>query len=104
MCSLFLDGGCRPFFKFTQRGGKEYYPHICALIQYGQKIQYADPLDAVEYLSDKETNLIQQGYGTFLYYAIAINDTVLPVLSEISLEKSKATKNTPKQMAKLLNY
>ena len=27
------------------RGGKEYYPHTCATIQYGQKIKYAYPLD-----------------------------------------------------------
>ena len=27
-------------------GGKEYSLHICAPIQYGEKIQYADPLDA----------------------------------------------------------
>ena len=34
-------------------GGKEYSPHTCAPIQYVQKIQYADPLDTEEYLSDK---------------------------------------------------
>ena len=33
--------------------GKEYSPHICDPIQYGQKIQYADPLDESEYLYDK---------------------------------------------------
>ena len=35
------------------RGDKEYYLHICAPIQYGQKVQYADPLDAAEYLTEK---------------------------------------------------
>ena len=58
------------------------------------KIQYADPLDAAEYLSDKETKHIQQVCGTFLYYSIAINNTILPALSDISSEQSKATKNT----------
>ena len=38
-------------FQHIMRGGKEYYPHICAPIQYVQKIQYADPLDSSEYLS-----------------------------------------------------
>ena len=60
--------------------GKEYSPHFCAPIQYGQKFQYAEPLDASEYLSDKETNLIQQVCRTLLYYAIAINNTILPAL------------------------
>ena len=40
----------------------------------------------------------------FLYYAIAIDKTILPALSNISSEKSKATTNTTKQVAKLLNY
>ena len=85
-------------------GGKEYYPHICAPIQYWQKIQYADPLYVAKYLSDKETNLIQRVCGTLLYYAIAIDKTILPYLIEISLDQSKATKNTEKQVAKHLNY
>ena len=78
------------------RCGKEYYPHICAPIQYVQKIQYADPLDAEEYLLDKETNLIKKVCVTLLYYAIAIDNTILSSLSEISSEQSKATKNTKK--------
>ena len=40
----------------------------------------------------------------FLYYAIAIDNTILPALSDISSEQSKATTNTAKQVAKLLNY
>ena len=42
--------------------------------------------------------------GTFLYYAIAINNTILPSIINISIDKSKATTNTAKQVAKLLNY
>ena len=85
------------------RGGKEYSPHTCAPTQYGQKVQYAEPLDAAEYISDKETNIVQQVWGTLLYYAIAIDNTILPNLSNISLEQYKATANTVKQVAKLLN-
>ena len=68
------------------RWGKEYSPHTCSQIQYGQKVQYADPLYASEYLSYKETNLVQQVCGTFLYYSIAINITIFPALSYISSE------------------
>ena len=66
--------------------------------------QYADPLDTAEYLLDKETNLVQQVCDTFLYYAIAIDNTILPALSYISSEQYKSTTNTAKQVAKLLNY
>ena len=91
-------------FQHILRGGTEYSPHTCAPIQYGQNVQYADRLDEVEYLSDKETNLVQQVRGTFLYYAIAIDNTILPALSDISSEQSKATTNNKKQVAKLLKY
>ena len=40
--------------------------------------------------------------GTFLYYAIPIDNTILPDLSDISSEQYKATTNTAKQVAKLL--
>ena len=91
-------------FQHILMGGKEYYPHIYAPIKYVQNIQYADRLDVSEKISDKETNLIQQVCGTFLYYAIAIDNTILPTLSDIYLEQYKATKNTAKQVAKLLDY
>ena len=40
----------------------------------------------------------------FLYYAIAIDNTILPTLSDISSDQSKSTTNIAKQVAKLLNY
>ena len=91
-------------FQHILRGGKEYSPHTCTPIQYVQKVQYEDPLDSAEYLSDKETNLVQQVCCTFLYYAITIDNTILPALSNISSEQSKSTTNTSKQVANLLNY
>ena len=42
--------------------------------------------------------------GTFLYYAITVNNTILPDLSNISSEQYKATNNTAKQVEKLMNY
>ena len=42
--------------------------------------------------------------GTLLRYAIAIVNTILAALSKISSEQSKATANTVKKVANLLNY
>ena len=47
---------------------------------------------------------MQQVCGTFLYYAIAIDNTILPALGDIYSKQSKATTNTAKQVAKLLSY
>ena len=71
---------------------------------YGQRIQYAEPSDTSERLNDKDTNIIQQVCGTFLYYGIALDNTILVALSDISSEQSRATKQTAKAVAKLLNY
>ena len=90
-------------FQHILRGGKEYPPHTCAPFQYWQKVQYTEPLDSSDYLSEKETNLVQQVCGTFLYYAITIDNTIITAFRDISTEKYKATKNTSKHVAKLLN-
>ena len=42
--------------------------------------------------------------GTLLYYSIDIDNNIIPALSKISSEQSKVTKNTEKQVAKVLNY
>ena len=86
-------------FQHILREGKEYSPHTCSPIQYVHKIQYTDLLETSEYLSDKETNLVKQVCGTFLYYAITIDNTILPALSDVSSEQSKATENTAKQVS-----
>ena len=91
-------------FQHILRGRHEYSPHTYTPIQYVQTIQYADLLDKAEYLSDKGTNLVKQVCGTFLYYAISIDNAILPALSNISSEKPKATTNPAKQVANILNY
>ena len=93
---LSMSSYVRKGFQHILRGVKQYSPHTCAPIQYVQKFQYADPLDAVEYLSDKETNLVQQLCSSFLYYAIAIDNTILPAISNISPDQSKAKTSTAK--------
>ena len=39
-----------------------------------------------------------------MYYGIAIDNTLMVALNDISLEKSKATDNTSKKITKLRNY
>ena len=42
--------------------------------------------------------------GTFLYCGVALDNTFLVGLKDILQEKSNATSNTSKKIAKLLNY
>ena len=71
---------------------------------YGRSIQYSGPEDSSYLVPPSNCNLIQQIVGTFLYYGIALDNTLLVALNDISLEQSKATDNTSKKITKLLNY
>ena len=55
-------------------------------------------------LDSVDINLIQKIVGTFLYYVIAVDNTILVALSTIASEKSAATSNTAKKTTQLLNY
>ena len=49
-------------------------------------------------------NLIQKIVGTFLYYGIAVDNTIPVALSTIVSEKAAATSNMAKKITQLLNY
>ena len=42
--------------------------------------------------------------GIFLYYALAIENNILPALGDIASEQSIATENTREKVTQLLNY
>ena len=83
-------------FQHILRGGKEYSPHTCAPIQYGQNIQYAEPLDTAEYLSDKDTNLVQQ---------VCVNFFIMPLpsITIFSLPSEIFPQSNPKPQQTLQN-
>jgi hypothetical protein len=51
---------------------------------YGATIQYTKDNDATKLLSKEEKKYIQQVLGTFLYYARAVDSTMLTALSSIT--------------------
>ena len=55
-------------------------------------------------LDEKGIKRIQQIIGSILYYARAVDMTVLAVLSTISIEQTKATKQTMDRSIQLLDY
>ena len=71
---------------------------------YGQKVHYAEPTDDAPTLDSVDINLIQKIVGTFFYYGIAVDNTILVALSTIASEQSAATPNTAKKITQLLNY
>jgi len=79
-------------------------PHPHVIPQYGVKIQYAKDDDESPPLSKEETKYIQAVAGTLLYYARAVDTTILTALSSIATEQAKPTQETMKKVKQLLDY
>ena len=72
--------------------------------QYGQKIQFAHEPAPSPYLYSKDTTCIQQIVGTLLYYARAVDPTMLPAINDISSQQSTSTEITANHLWQLLDY
>lgn len=82
----------------------ENAPHPWITPTYGAKIQYAPDADTTQALPKKEITKIQEVLGTLLYYARAIDSTMLTAIGSLSSEQAKGTENTMKKITHLLNY
>jgi len=83
----------------------EHSPHPWIRPVFGTKGPQAPlPHDNSPPLNDKQINFVQQVVGTLLYYARAVDPTMLVALGTIAEQQSKATTNTVKALNQLLNY
>ena len=82
----------------------QYCPYEPAPVQYGRKSQEL-PVEEKSKLLDKEGKLrVQQVIGSFLYYARAVDMTMLHALNSIAAESSKPTERTMERVEQLLDY
>jgi hypothetical protein len=70
----------------------------------GSEAQAPFPLDASPKLDEKGIKRIQQIFGSILYYARAVDMTVLAALSIIAIDQTKATKRMMERCIQLLDY
>ena len=64
--------------------------------QYGTKVQYATDDDKSSPLSKEETKYVQAVAGMLLYYARAVDPTILTALSAIATKQTKPMQETKK--------
>ena len=83
---------------------KQYAPYPFQRIIYGQNTQTPTPIDKSPLLNDKEKKYIQQVIGALLYYARAIDCTMLVTLSKIAHMQAAPTQFTKKLITHLLDY
>jgi hypothetical protein len=81
----------------------EHAPHMWNPPLYGAKTQYVENETTSPSLSAKDVNKLQQLTGTLLYYARAVDPTLIMPINVLSSEQSKATSDTADKVIKLLN-
>jgi hypothetical protein len=81
----------------------EYSPHAWNAPTYGSCQQYVNTI-TYELLNAKDTERVQEVLGTLLYYAHAIDCTLVPSINTSATNQSCATKLTMVAITKLLNH
>ncbi len=73
-------------------------------IKYGKDNQSPSPLDKSPCLNEAQKKRTQQIVGSFLYYAQAVDPTILMALSEIASQQAVPTENTMECVNQFLDY
>jgi hypothetical protein len=91
-------------YKHRMQNKPQHCPYAPAPKQYGAKAQAPLPVNISPKLSPREIKEIQHIIGSILYYARAVDITVLMALSSIAIEQSKCMTNTMEKARQLLDY
>eukprot|EP00804_Cyclotella_cryptica_P000450 CCRYP_019933-RA/>CCRYP_019933-RA protein AED:0.03 eAED:0.04 QI:0/0/0/1/0.4/0.16/6/0/1642 len=78
------------------------YPHTPRT--YRAKQQFVDTADDSALLSNTDKTFIQEVIGVFLYYARAVDCTMLPALGSLATQQSAPTQNTMSKVHQFLDY
>ena len=79
-------------------------PHRHTLPVYGHTVQHAKEEETTPRLDKEGTKFVQQDTGTFLYYARAVDPTMLVALSAIAASQSAPTEDTMEKTLFFLDY
>ena len=82
----------------------QHSPHAWSRPTYGAAVQYALPETDQPILSPAKVKRIQSIIGGLLYYARAIDSTMLVALNTVSSDQSSATADTHQAVEQLLDY
>jgi hypothetical protein len=91
-------------FQHTASLKPEHSPHPWQRPNYGAKTQFTTPPDESPALDAADKTRILEVLGTLLFYARAIDSTLLTAIGELATEQSQATKTTMDKLSQLLNY
>ena len=84
----------------------QYSPHKHLGTNWTNKgdMEYTQQPDNSPFLSKEKTKYVQQVVGVFLYYARAIDSTMLPALSQLGAQQTQPTQLIIKKFQRLTDY
>jgi hypothetical protein len=82
----------------------QHSPHAWQKPTYGTKVQYAPDPDSSPALDASDIKRVQEVLGTLLYYARAVDSTMLAAIGSIATQQTNGTQATMKAVTQLLNY
>jgi hypothetical protein len=82
----------------------QHCPYSPNPVNYGKDNQTPTPTNESPLLDNAGKKRIQQVVGSFLYYAFAVNPTILMTLSDIATQQAAPTQNTKKRVDQFLDY
>jgi hypothetical protein len=91
-------------FQHTPPPRPEHSPHAWTKPIYGTHPQLTSPVGDTALLPPSELTRIQEITGTLLFYARAIDSTMLVALGTIASNQSRGTQATAQALTQLLNY
>jgi hypothetical protein len=78
-------------YQYPAPARPEHAPHTWNPPMYGSKTQFINEATPSPALSDKDVNKLQQLTGTLLYYARAVDPTLIMPINVLESEQSNAT-------------
>jgi hypothetical protein len=102
--SMTMPGYVSKVLKLSNHSGQHAHsPSIRTPLQYGVKVQ-VPIIDDSPLLDAAGTKFIQEVVGILLFYARAIDSTMLPAVTALSSEQTKATEKVMASAIRLLDY
>jgi hypothetical protein len=91
-------------FKHPLNHRRQDAPHQWTQPTYGAKQQFAPSIDTSPNLQPSDIRHIQKVVGTLLYYALAVDNTMLVALGDLASAQANGTQQTMEAVTWLLNY
>ena len=99
---IYVEKALRQFQLIKKK--EQHTPHEYTKHFYGKKIQYSSPPDKSRQLNLKGSKRVQSVCGNFVYYARAVDPTILPAIHEITMVQSNPTESTNNKIKMLIDY